>query len=90
MADFALVMYRFAWGHSCEYVFEDVGDVVWVAGVWCAGMFFAAVPTKKEKEETSNADFFHSVYGFAWIQHYTHDKATAIREGNRFEVSSRR
>ena len=29
---------RFAWGRSCEYVFEDVGDAVWVAGVWCAGM----------------------------------------------------
>lgn len=37
MAD-ALVTHRFAWGRSCKYVFENVGDAVWVASVWRAGM----------------------------------------------------
>lgn len=30
--------YRFTWGRSGKYLFEDVGDALWVAGVWCAGM----------------------------------------------------
>ena len=41
-------------------------------------------------EEEQAMLMFHSVYGFARIQRYTDDKATAIREGNRSEVSGRR